>query len=69
MMHAEGLSMLKHQLAAWAAHLHRHKLTDRKDFVSWLSKAITAAEFALLVDAEIDRRSLWEAYLQDMFGP
>jgi hypothetical protein len=57
------------QIKAWECHLERLGLRDKQIFARWLSHALTVEEFALLLDAEVDRRSLWEIYLAEQFGP
>lgn len=59
----------KRYLNAYRQHLERLNLADNGSFIRWLSNAFTAEEFALLIDAEIGRRSLWELFLTEMFGP
>ncbi|RJP17964.1 MAG: hypothetical protein C4520_15265 [Candidatus Abyssobacteria bacterium SURF_5] len=66
--HQQNLTTLKRQLRAWERHIGALDIGDRKEFSSWLAQALDAGEFALLVDAEIDRRSLWEIYLNERFG-
>jgi hypothetical protein len=70
-MNNQNLNMpaLKRQLEAWANHLQKHNLDDRRTFIDWLSKAFSPRQFALLLDAEVERRSLWEIYLHELFGP
>jgi len=65
----QNLAALKLQLGAWARHLERLRLRDKQVFIGWLSQALTAEEFALLLDAEVGRRALWEIYLTEQFGP
>jgi hypothetical protein len=64
-----GRGELKRYLGAYRRHLVRLKLEDNKHFIRWLSRAFTAEEFAVIIDSEIDRRSLWEVFLAEMFGP
>ncbi len=63
-----SLHALRRQLSAWDDHIERLKLTHRREFRAWLAQSLSASEFALLVDAEVDRRSLWETYLREKFG-
>ena len=66
----QSLDTLKHQLEAWDRHLERFGLlAERKRFIHWLTGALSHSELALLIDAEIDRRSLWEIHLTELFGP
>jgi len=59
---------IRRELGAWKAHLERLELSDRRGFIAWLSESFDAEEFALIVDAEIDRASLWRAYLGERYG-
>ena len=45
------------------------RLEDRERFIDWLSQALSPREMALIIDAEVDRRSLWEIYLNEHYGP
>ena len=63
-----GVEPLKRQLEAWNAHLNRFGLDDRRRFIEWLSESLSSQEFALLVDGEIERRSLWRIYLNERYG-
>ena len=60
-----SLRMLKMQLEAWKNHVSTLELCDRQRFVAWLSEAVTLQEFALIVDGEILRETLWEIYLEE----
>jgi hypothetical protein len=62
------LRTLKDEVEAWQAHIRKLRLEDRQRFVSWLSQAVTEQEFALIIDAEIDRQGLWETYLSEQYG-
>ena len=50
-----SLAALKGELRAWAAHVDRLGLDDRRRFIEWLSGSLEPGEFALAIDAEIDR--------------
>ena len=65
----QTLDTLKQQLNAWDRHLERFGLAERQRFIRWLSGALSHSELALLIDAEVDRRSLWEIHLTELFGP
>jgi hypothetical protein len=64
-----SLKSLRQQANAWANHLDGLRLDDRERFVEWLSQALDSYELALLVDSEVDRRSLWKIYLSERYGP
>jgi len=67
--HECTLNSLKHELRAWKNHIEKLGLDDRIGFVAWLSEALDSQELALAVDAEIERRSLWNTYLCERYGP
>ena len=62
------LKKLRGELEAWRVHIATLQLEDRERFILWLSEVITQQEFALIVDAEVDRQSLWETYLRERYG-
>jgi hypothetical protein len=64
-----SIERLKRQTKAWENHIDRFLLNDRQRFVEWLSQALDRHELALIVDAEVERRSLWETYLCERYGP
>ena len=64
-----SLAALKGELREWTAHVDRLGLDDRRRFVEWLSGSLEPGEFALAIDAEIDRRSLFATYLHERYGP
>ena len=64
-----SLAELKGKLRAWTAHVDRLGLDDRRLFVEWLSGSLEPREFALAIDAEIDRQSLFAVYLRERYGP
>lgn len=63
------LEELKRQARAWGTHIGKLRLDERKRFVDWLSRAISAQEFALLIDSEVERGALWKVYLRERYGP
>ena len=65
----QSLGKLRLQTQAWKDHINRMRLEDRERFVEWLSQALSPQEMALIIDAEVDRRSLWEIYLNEHYGP
>lgn len=65
---SESLDALKQRLQAWAEHIEALNLGRRTAFVAWLAGSFSPREFALLLDAEVDRGSLWETYLNERFG-
>ena len=67
--HPHTLKPFKRQLRAWGNHIEKLRLDDRLRFVEWLSKSFSSKDFALLLDAEIERPVLWKIYLQDRYGP
>ncbi len=64
----QSLRKLRLQAQAWKKHIARMRLEDRERFIDWLSQALSPREMALIIDAEIDRRSLWEIYLNEHYG-
>ena len=64
-----SLETLKEQLEAWRAHVLSLELHDRRRFIEWLAEVLTVREFALLIDGEILRNTLWEIYLREHYGP
>lgn len=60
---------LKRQVRAWEAHIDALGLDDRKRFVHWLSQVIVPQDFAILIDAEVERAALWKIYLRERYGP
>lgn len=65
----QSLRNLRLQTQAWKKHINCMRLEDRECFVEWLSQALSPQEMALIIDAEVDRRSLWEIYLNEHYGP
>lgn len=63
------LEELKRQVRAWGAHIEELGLNERKGFVDWLCRVISAQEFALLIDSEVERGALWKIYLRERYGP
>jgi hypothetical protein len=63
-----GVELLKRQLEAWNTHLNKFGLDDRQRFIEWLSKTLGNKEFALLIDGEVERGSLWRIYLNERYG-
>ena len=64
-----SLAALKGELRAWTAHIDRLGLDDRRRFIEWLSVSLEPGEFALAIDSEIDRQSLFTTYLWERYGP
>ena len=67
-MDKHTLKALRRELEAWEAHVCELALEDRIRFTEWLSRVMTAREFAFLVDSEVDRRRLWKIYLRERYG-
>ena len=65
----QSLRKLRLQTQAWKKHIDRMRLEDRERFIDWLSQALSRREMAVIIDAEVDRRSLWEIYLNEHYGP
>ena len=63
-----SLATLKGQLQAWTVRVDRLCLDDRRRFIEWLSCALEPGEFAVAIDAEIVRQSLFATYLLEKYG-
>jgi hypothetical protein len=63
-----SLRVLKMQLGAWQRHISALELRDRQRFIVWMSQELSLQEFALIVDGEILRETMWEIYLEERYG-
>lgn len=66
---SDTLEQLRRQMQAWREHLAILHLDDRQRFVQWLSEVLSKQELGLIIDSEVDRRSLWRVYLREHYGP